>query len=328
MAEARNPASSPVPAAPPQIPQALRDNFALVIPAFDEVEMMPALFAEIRATFERHGLNGEVILVDDGSSDGTYEAALREGEAIPRLKVLRHRRNLGKTEAMVTGAEASRSEYIILFDADLQHSPEEIPHFLEKLAEGWDIVTGRKVGRYQKQAVSRTYNWLSQRLFDVPVRDLNSMKAFRREILEEIPLRHDWHRFFIVLAHAHGWTLSEIDIELLPRRAGTSKYSGRRRIAVGIGDLVVVWFYLKFSAKPMQFFGGWGLGLILLGILVGLIAVVLRVGGWMPPFGYRPMLTLVLLLETVGFMVFGFGFIAELIATLRTEVDELRRRKS
>jgi glycosyltransferase involved in cell wall biosynthesis len=328
MAEARNPATRSVLAAPPHVPQALRDNFALVIPAFDEVESMPALFTEIRATFERHGLNGEVILVDDGSSDGTYEAALREGEAIPRVQVLRHRRNLGKTEAMVTGAEASRSEYIVLFDADLQHSPEEIPRFLAKLAEGWDIVTGRKVGLYQKQAVSRTYNWLSQRLFDVPVRDLNSMKAFRREILEEIPLRHDWHRFFIVLAHARGWTLSEIDIELLPRRAGTSKYSGRRRIAVGIGDLVVVWFYLKFSAKPMQFFGGWGLGLILLGIVVGLVAVVLRIGGWMPPFGYRPMLTLVLLLETVGFMIFGFGFIAELIATLRTEVDELRRKKN
>jgi hypothetical protein len=95
---------------------------------------------------------------------------------------------------------------------------------------------------------------------------------------------------------------------------------------VGVGDLIVVWFYLKFSAKPMQFFGGSGLVLILLGLIVGLIAVALRVGGTMPPFGYRPLLTLVLLLETVGFMLFGFGFTAELIATLRSEVDELRRR--
>lgn len=325
MAEAARsaPAPFPVPAAP--VPEALRDNFAVVIPALNEVEMMPALFAELRATFARHGLNGEVILVDDGSTDGTYEAAVREGEGIARLRVLRHRRNLGKTEAMVTGAEACESEFVILFDADLQHSTEEIPRFLAKLAEGWDIVTGRKVGRYEKQAVSRTYNWLSQRLFDVPVRDLNSMKAFRREILDEIALRHDWHRFFIVLAHARGWTMTEIDIELLPRRAGESKYTGRRRILVGVGDLLVVWFYLKFSAKPMQFFGGWGLGIILLGFLVGLVAIVLRVLGWMPPFGYRPLLTLVLLLETVGVMIFGFGFTAELIATLRTELDELRR---
>ena len=147
-----------------------------------------------------------------------------------------------------------------LFDADLQHSPEEIPRFLDALGEGFDVVTGWKQGRYDKRFVSGVYNRLSQWLFRVPVHDLNSMKAFRRRILDEIPLRHDWHRFFIVLAHARGWTLTEIDIELLPRRAGTSKYSGRRRIAVGIGDLVVVWFYLKFSAKPMQFFGGWGLG--------------------------------------------------------------------
>jgi hypothetical protein len=152
------------------------------------------------------------------------------------------------------------------------------------------------------------------------------MKAFRREILEEITLRHDWHRFFIVLAHARGYTVSEIDIELFPRNAGVAKYSGRQRVLVGIGDLLVVWFYLKFSAKPMQFFGGSGLVLIAGGLLVGLFAIVLRVGGWMPPFGYRPLLTLVLLLETVGFMLFGFGFIGELIAILRSEVDEIRRK--
>src|SRR5690606_39516293 len=111
----------------------------------------------------------------------------------------------------------------------------------------------------------------------------------------------------------------------LPRRAGVSKYSGRRRILIGVGDLLVVWFYLKFSAKPMQFFGGWGLGLVGVGLLVGLVTVILRIGGWMPPFGYRPLLTLVLLLETVGFMLFGFGFVGEMVAILRTEVSHLRR---
>jgi glycosyltransferase involved in cell wall biosynthesis len=310
----------------PVVPESMRRNFAVLIPAYNEVENVAALFAAIREAFHRYDLGGEVILVDDGSTDGTYEAALREGEGLERFKLLRHRRNLGKTEAMVTGAEAAESEYLILFDADLQHSPEEFPRFLAKLAEGWDIVAGRKVGAYEKRAVSSIYNRLSQRLFEVPVRDLNSMKAFRTEILREIPLRHDWHRFFIVLAHARGYTVTEIDVTLYPRYAGEAKYSGRGRIMVGVGDLIVVWFYLKFSAKPMQFFGGSGLVLILLGLIVGLIAVALRVGGTMPPFGYRPLLTLVLLLETVGFMLFGFGFTAELIATLRSEVDELRRR--
>jgi glycosyltransferase involved in cell wall biosynthesis len=310
----------------PVVPDHLRSNFAVLIPAFDEEEVVPELFRELRATFQKHGLSGEIIVVDDGSRDRTFEALQRESAGMPRVKLLRHRRNRGKTEAMVTGAWAAETEFLVLFDADLQHSTEEIPRFLAKLAEGTDIVTGRKVGHYEKRGVSSVYNRLSQTLFDVPVRDLNSMKAFRTEILREIPLRHDWHRFFVVLAHAQGYTVSEIDIELFPRRAGVAKYSGRRRVLVGVGDLVVVWFYLKFSEKPMQFFGGGGLGLIALGLVVGLIAIVLRVGHWMPPFGYRPLLTLVVLLETVGFILFGFGFMAELIATLRAELDDLRRR--
>lgn len=308
------------------VPDALRRDFAVLIPAFNEVENVPDLFRELRDSFARHGLDGEIVLVDDGSTDGTYQAALRESAGMPRVKVLRHRRNRGKTEAMVTGAMAAESGYVVLFDADLQHSPDEIPRFLAKLGEGWDIVTGRKVGNYEKRAVSGVYNRLSQRMFAVPVRDLNSMKAFRTEILREIPLRHDWHRFFVVLAHAEGYSVSEIDIELFPRRAGEAKYTGRGRVLVGVGDLVVVWFYLKFSEKPMQFFGGSGLVLIALGLVVGLVTVILRLGEWMPPFGYRPLLTLVALLETIGFLLFGFGFIAELIATLRAEIASLRVR--
>jgi len=308
------------------VPESLRRNFAVLVPAFDEVENVPALFRELRETFERHDLAGEVIIVDDGSKDGTWEAAVREAERFPRAKVLRHRRNLGKTEAMVTGARAAETDYLVLFDADLQHGTEEIPRFLEKLGEGYDIVCGRKVGQYEKAAVSGIYNRLAQRLFHIPVRDLNAMKAFRTEILREIPLRHDWHRFFVVLAHAEGYSVGEMDITLFPRRAGVAKYSGKRRVLVGVGDLVVVWFYLKFSEKPMQFFGGSGLVLIALGLLIGLVTVVLRVASWMPPFGFRPLLTLVGLLETIGFLLFGFGFIAELIATLRAEVDQLRRR--
>ncbi|HEX8832033.1 MAG TPA: glycosyltransferase, partial [Longimicrobium sp.] len=267
------------------VPESMRRNFAVLVPAFDEVENIPALFREMRATFERHDLAGELIIVDDGSRDGTYEAALREAERFPRAKVVRHRRNLGKTEAMVTGAHAAETEFLVLFDADLQHGTEEVPRFLARLAEGYDIVCGRKVGNYEKAAVSGVYNRLSQRLFDIPVRDLNAMKAFRTEILREIPLRHDWHRFFVVLAHARGYSVAELDITLFPRRAGVAKYSGKRRVLVGVGDLIVVWFYLKFSEKPMQFFGGGGLVLIALGLLVGLVTIVLRVGGWMPPFG-------------------------------------------
>src|SRR5690606_26575029 len=159
------------------------------------------------------------------------------------------------THAMLTAAAHTQRTWLVLFDADLQHLPDEIPRFLAKLQEGWDIVTGRKVGAYDKAVVSTIYNRLSRRIFRVPVSDLNSMKAFRREILEEVGLRRDWHRFFVVLAHARGWTVTEIDVTLYPRRAGVSKYQGPLRIMIGLLDLTSVWFLLLFSRKPLLFFG-------------------------------------------------------------------------
>ena len=304
----------------------VRRDFAVVIPAFNEAANIPDLVQELQSTWERHGLEGNVVLVDDGSTDGTGARAEEEAARVgfDRLRVVRHRRNFGKTEAMVTGAAATEAEWLVLFDADLQHATDEIPRYLEKLAEGWDIVTGRKIGRYEKRAVSSTYNRLSRSLFKVPVSDLNSMKAFRREVLDEVPLRHDWHRFFVVLAYDRGFTVSEIDITLHPRRHGKPKYSGRSRIVVGALDLVSVAFFLFFSRKPMLFFGLSGLVMAGLGVVVGLVTIVLRVAETMPPFGYRPLLYLVILLETLGFLLFGFGLVAEMIAQQQSELDRIR----
>ena len=299
-----------------------RRDFAVVIPAFNEAPVVPALISELKATFERHDLSGEVLIVDDGSTDGTAELAEKEADGWSSLKVVRHPTNLGKTEAMITAARSTGATYVVLFDADLQHLPDEIPRFLEKLHTGWDIVTGRKIGAYDKRVVSSLYNALSRRIFSVPVSDLNSMKAFRREVLEGLSLRHDWHRFFVVLAHARGYSVSEIDIELHPRRAGVSKYTGPFRIGVGVVDLMSVWFLLLFSRKPLILFGSTGMALIALGMIVGAAAIYMRV---VEGFGFRPLLYLVILLETVGFLLMGFGLIAEMIAQLREEVDSLKR---
>ncbi len=310
----------------PEGPVSAKRDFAVVVPAYNEAANVPELVAELWETFRRHGLQGEVILVDDGSTDGTAELAEEETREWDRFHVVRHRRNFGKTEALLTAAGHTDATWLVLFDADLQHDTEEIPRFLGRLDTGFDIVTGRKVGRYQKRVVSRTYNRLNRLFFKVPVSDLNSMKAFRRSILQEIHLRHDWHRFFVVLAHARGFSVTEIDIELQPRRHGEPKYSGRSRILVGILDLVSVAFYLFFARKPMMLFGMSGLVMAVLGILTGLVTIGLRIAGNMPPFGYRPLLYLVILLETVGFLLFGFGFVAELVAQQRAELDALRRR--
>lgn len=307
---------------PLEVPDPYRRDFAVVVPAFDESPVVPDLIRELRRTFERHGLEGEILLVDDGSTDGTGDVATREAEGWDAVRVLRHPLNRGKTEAILTAAEATDRSILVVFDADLQHSPEEIPRFLAKMAEGWDIVCGRKVGEYDKQVVSSIYNRLSQLMFRVPVSDLNSMKAFRTSVLDDVRLRHDWHRFFVVLAHARGHSVTEIDITLFPRRAGVSKYSGSWRVVVGIIDLLSVWFLTLFSRKPLLLFGTFGAFLIIAGLLVGLVAIYLRV---IHGLGFRPLLTLVLLLETVGFTLFGFGLLAEMVAELRQEIDALKR---
>ncbi len=300
-----------------------RRDFALVVPAFNEAPNIPHLIPELRAAFEEFGLEGEVLLVDDGSTDGTAALAEAEGKGWEALRVLRHRVNQGKTEALLTGAAATRRTHLVLFDADLQHLPAEIPRFLDRLDEGWDIVTGRKVGRYNKRAVSSIYNALSRRIFSVPVSDLNSMKAFRADVLDSVRLRHDWHRFFVVIAHQKGFSASEIDIELHPRRAGEAKYSGRGRIVGGVLDLLAVWFQLRFSRKPMVAFGLPGIVLIATGGLTGLGALFQR---FVLGQGFRPLLYLVVLLVTVGVLCFVAGFLGEMIAALHDEIDALRRR--
>lgn len=310
-----------------------RRDFTVIVPAFNEAPVMHDLVRELRSAFERHQLEGDVILVDDGSTDGTADVAEKAADGWSRFRVLRHRKNRGKTEAMVTAAEATARANLVLFDADLQHSPDDIPRFLDKLDEGWDIVTGRKVGSYEKRAVSSLYNRLSRNIFDVPVSDLNSMKAFRRGVLEGLTLRHDWHRFFVVLAHARGATVSEIDVELHPRRAGVSKFQGPFRILVGFVDLVSVWFLLLFSRKPLMLFGGTGLGLATLGVVIAAVTVYLRfihpmIGfdPYIPPMGYRPLLYLVMLLETLGFLLLGFGLVSEQVAEVRDELEALRKQ--
>ncbi len=316
-------------------PQALRRDFTVVVPAYNEAPVVASLVRELRDAFKRNGLDGEVILVDDGSTDGTAALAEREAEGWDRFRVLHHKVNRGKTEAITTAAEHASEELLVLFDADLQHLPDEIPRFLAKLDEGWDIVTGRKVGAYDKRVVSTVYNRLSRRLFDVPVSDLNSMKAFRSRVLDGLVLRHDWHRFFVVLAHARGATVAEIDVPLHPRRAGEAKYQGRLRILVGLLDLVSVGFLLRFARKPLLFFGGSGIVLASLGVLVAVVTVYLRFlhpmlgfAPYVPPMGYRPLLYLVMLLETLGFLLFGFGLVSEQVAQLRDELETLRSKPS
>ena len=297
---------------------------SVIIPAYNEMENLSALKENLLMLRERDKERAyEFIIVDDGSDDGTYEEANKIFGDVKDVKIVRHRANFGKTEAIITGFEHSNGKYIAILDADLQYDAMEIPILLNKLEEGYDIVSGWKMGKYEKKFVSSVYNYLSRLLFRIPVHDQNAMKVMRREVLEAIPLRKDWHRYIVTLAVSMGFKASEEKVTLRPRYKGKSKYSGKGRIMIGLFDLIAVKFQVSFMRKPMLFFGFTGGLSLLLGILVGIYAIVLRVGFH---HGYRPLLYLVMLLILVGFLLFLFGFLAEAVASVHDELRRLGRR--
>jgi hypothetical protein len=212
---------------------------------------------------------------------------------------------------------------LVFYPADLQYLPADIPGLVAPILEGRaDIVTGTKQGHYDKRFVSSVYNRLSRWLFGVQVADLNSVKAYRREVMDVVPTRPDWHRFMVVIAAAQGFRLAQHPVPLHPRRAGRSKF-GLSRIPVGVLDLLSVWFQLRFGRKPMLFFGVAGALLFSLGLFVGAVALYLRFGP--PHVGFRPLLDLIMVLVISGVSLFGFGFVGEMVAGMREELRGIER---
>jgi hypothetical protein len=251
--------------------------------------------------------------------------------ANPFLRVVTHRTRRGIADSLKSAAETARGRVLVFYPADLQYAPSDIPGLVAPILAGQaDVVTGAKQGHYEKRFVSWIYNGLCRWLFGVRVSDLNSVKAFRREVMDGIPSRPDWHRFMVVIAATQGFRLAERPIPLHPRRAGKSKF-GISRIPVGVLDLLSVWFQLKFGRKPMMFFGVSGALLCLLGFLVGVYALVER---YVYGVGFRPLLNLIMLLVLAGLILFCFGFVGEMMAgaleetrALRREVEQLRDKR-
>ena len=301
-----------------------RADVSVLVPAKDEAENLQ-LFMQLAA--EAFAANPEVVyevvVVDDGSVDDTWDQLERLRLQYPFLKAVRHRVRRGIADALRTGYLNSTGSVLVFYPADLQFKPEDIPRLVAPiLADQADMVTGFKEGKYEKAFVSGIYNKLSRTLFHVPVKDLNSVKAYRREIMDGLPVRPDWHRYMIVIAAAEGYTVTEIPVPLYPRHAGRSKF-GLSRIPVGVLDMLSVWFELRFGKKPLLLFGMLGAGLFALGLLAGIVAlIVLLVAGE----GVRSVWTVIQTCLILGSVLFATGLLGEQIAGQRAELRELRRQ--
>jgi len=296
---------------------------SVLVPAKDEAENLPKFLELCDEMIRAAKVPYEVIVVDDGSRDGTPALLESLERKYSWLHAERHRAQRGIADALRTGYLASRGDILVFYPADLQFKPEDIPRLVQPILDGQsDMVTGFKQGHYEKAFVSRIYNGLSRGLFDVPVRDLNNVKAYRREIMADQPVRPDWHRYMIVLAHAQGYTVSETPIPLYPRNAGKSKF-GLSRIPVGVLDMLAVWFELRFGQKPLLAFGMLGAALFALGVLSGVVALgVLLFQG----IGLRWIWTLIQTCLLLGSVFFATGLLGEQVAVTRAEQREIRRR--
>ncbi len=295
---------------------------SVLVPAKDEAENLPLFMEQAADTFAATPGLYEVIVIDDGSTDNT-PAVLRDlQQKYPFLRSVRHRTRQGIADALRTGYVLSRGDVLVFYPADLQFKPEDIPKLVNPILDGEvDMMTGYKQGKYEKAFVSGIYNRLNRMMFHIPVRDLNSVKAYRREIMAGLPARPDWHRYMIVMAAASGYTVGEVPIPLYPRNAGKSKF-GLGRIPVGVLDLLAVWFELKFARKPLLLFGMIGALLFFIGLLTGIVVVLYRI---IEGVGFRPLLTLIETCLILGSIYFSTGFISEQVAAQRAELMELRR---
>ena len=293
---------------------------SVVVPLFNEEATLAALYEEVRAALDPKGLAWEIIYVDDGSTDKSHQELVRLHAAHTNVRVVRLRRNFGKAVALSAGFEAAAGEVIVTMDADLQDDPAEIPLLLEKLEEGYDLVSGWKCDRrdpFARRLFSRVYNGTTGIVTGVRLHDMNcGLKIYRAEVLENVRLYGDLHRFVPVLAHHLGFRTAEIPVNHRPRLNGRSRY-GLERYARGFFDLLTVAYLGRYRHRPLHFFGGIGMLLGTAGSAILLYLTILKLSG--SAIGGRPLLMLGILLVVVGIQFFSLGLVGEMLTSNHAE---------
>ena len=296
-------------------------DLSVVLPIYNEKENIPLLAQELLPVLESLDRSFEIICVDDGSSDGSFDALKRLHQADCRVRVVRFRRNFGQTAAFAAGFDRARGDIVFTMDADLQNDPADIPRLLDKMGEGYDVVSGWRQNRWQegpgafltRKIPSATANWLISATTGVHLHDYGcSLKAYRNEVIKGIRLYGDMHRYVPAIASQFGVTVAEVPVHYRSRRFGSSKYGAGRIIKVLL-DLMTVKFLLSYTTQPIQIFGLWGLISLGLGFAIGIYLTIVKIL-YQIDLADRPLLLLAVLLVMIGIQLISLGLIGEVMA--------------
>ena len=299
-------------------------DLSIVVPLYNEEKNVEPLCAQLKTALEGVGREYEIIIVDDGSTDGSFDILKRLHRGNEHLKVIRFRRNFGQTAAFAAGFDRSQGEVVITMDADLQNDPADIPLLLEKIEEGYDVVSGWRLHRKDpfltRRLPSMIANWLISQVTGVHLHDYGcSLKAYRREVVKNVQLYGELHRFIPAIANWMGVSVAEVPVRHYPRRFGRSKY-GLSRTARVLLDLLTVRFLLSYSTRPIHIFGGLGLISFAAGIGLGGYLSFVKFGLGQD-IGDRPLLLLAILLMVMGVQLISMGLLGELV--VRTYYETL-----
>jgi len=293
-------------------------KYSIVVPFHNEEENVTVLYARLKQVMEQVGDSFELVLVDDGSADRTYKLLEEIAAVDSRVLVVKLRRNFGQTSALAAGFDNASGEFILAMDGDLQHDPNEIPDFLEKLEEGYDVVSGWRKERIDnfvmRRIPSRCANWLMAKLSGVDIHDFGTtFKAYRREVIHNIPLYGEMHRFIPALASWYGASICEIPIRNVNRERGQSHYGIGRTFRVFF-DLLTIRFLLNYMSRPLHFFGSFGaLGMVggsILSVILGVLKIMHPHQSVMDR--HAPMFVIAAVLIVAGIQMLAIGLLGEL----------------
>ena len=301
---------------PPRFPAMTDPLISVVIPLYNEEEAIDELYRQLTAALEAYGAPYEVIVADDGSTDGSFEKLSAIHQRDPRWRIIRFRRNFGQTAGFSAGFDRARGEVILTIDADLQNDPADIPKLMAKIDEGYDIVSGWRVDRQDTFLTRKLPSMVANRLIshstNVQLHDYGcSLKAYRADVVKNINLYGELHRFIPAMASGYGVRVAEAPVNHRAREHGKSKYGISRTFRVLL-DLMTVYFLLGYSTRPIHVFGGVGLISFGLGVLIGLYLTLVKFALGQD-IGTRPLLLLAVLLILLGVQMIAMGLLGELI---------------